>query len=217
MSRWWYKPGELVQTRALNVAQRGQSALDSRIQVNVFAATRSIEFHRLALRDADDDRCNVFQIASTECDFVLSRSWNCIFWLAQQNDVIHCVWTLGASYRFGHSRFVHKKGLEAGGRVGMEAPQKGGGILTGPKPLVKLCFPSFAHMSFPREFATQLLFCESTSLGPRDTFWWTPPAAASLGDQQAGHRRSCPARACREKKKGNEAHRTSTPASSSPS
>lgn len=116
-----------------------------------------------------------------------------------------------------------KKGLEAGGRVGMEAPQKGGGILTVPEPLVKLCFPSFAHMSFPREFETSTSFLstlavhESTSLGPRDTFWWTPPAAASLGDQQAGHRRSCPARACREKKKGNEAHRTSTSASSSSS
>lgn len=105
----------------------------------------------------------------------------------------------------------------------MEAPQKGGGILTVPKPLVKLGFPSFAHMSSPREFETPTFFLstlavhESTSLGPRDTFWWTPPAAASLGDQQAGHRRSCPARACREKKKGNEAHRTSTPASSSSS
>lgn len=170
MSRWWYKPGELVQTRALNVAQRGQSALDSRIQVNVFAATRSIEFHRLALRDADDDRCNVFQIASTECDFVLSRSWNCIFWLAQQNDVIHCVWTLGASYRFGHSRFVHKKGLEAGGRVGMEAPQKGGGILTGPKPLVKLCFPSLLTCLSPASSQPNFFFVHLGS--PRVHFSW---------------------------------------------
>lgn len=80
-----------------------------------------------------------------------------------------------------------KKGLEAGGRVGMEAPQKGGGILTVPKPLVKLCFPSFAHMSFPREFETPTFFLstlavhESTSLGPRDTFWWTPPRCCKSG------------------------------------